>query len=80
MKIDKQLLKIFVIVTVMPIITAIIGSFMNYMISCVFMCDFKDVQISAMWVLHGIIGIFFTIMLFSDEQTRSDDQNKQGIY
>jgi hypothetical protein len=67
MKIDKQLLKIFVIVTVMPIITAIIGSFMNYMISCVFMCDFEYVQCSAMWVLHGIVGIIFTIILLGDE-------------
>lgn len=67
MKVDKQLLKIFAVITIMPLITAVIGSFMNYIISCVFMCDFKDVQFSAMWVLHGIIGIFFTIMLLGDE-------------
>jgi len=73
MKVDKQLLKIFTIITVMPIITAILGSLMNFVISCTFMCDFRDVQISAMWVLHGIVGVIFTIMLFGDEQTRGNN-------
>ena len=67
MKIDKQILKIFTIVTVMPIITAILGSFMNFVISCTFMCDFEYVQCSAIWVLHGLVGLFFTIMLLGDE-------------
>jgi hypothetical protein len=72
MKIDKQILRIFAIVTIMPIITAILGSFMNFVISCTVMCDFKDVQCSAMWVLHGIVGIIFTIILLEDEQIRSN--------
>jgi hypothetical protein len=63
---NRQILKSFGILTIMPLVTVTIGSFMNFVFSLVFMIPFAEVQISTLWVLHGIIGLIFTIMLLSD--------------
>lgn len=64
---DKQLLRVFIVLTTMPFIVAGIATAMNFLLSCVFMCDFKEIQVSAIWILHIIVGFFFTVMLLSDE-------------
>ena len=63
---NKQILKAFGIITIMPLITASIGSFMNFVFSLVFMFPFVEIQISPVWILHCVVGIVFTVMLLSD--------------
>jgi hypothetical protein len=63
--INKQLLRGFAIITIMPLLTALIGTTMNFLFSLVFMCPFQEIQISAMWIGHTLVGIFFTIMLLA---------------
>jgi hypothetical protein len=63
---NKQILKAFGILTVMPLITASIGSFMNFVFSLVFMFPFVEIQQSPVWIFHAIIGIIFTVMLLTD--------------
>ena len=63
---NKQILKSFGILTIMPLITALIGSFMNFVFSLVFMVPFAELQISCLWIFHAIIGLIFTVMLLSD--------------
>lgn len=63
---DRQILRGFGILTIMPLITASIGSFMNFVFSLVFMFPFVEMQKSPVWIFHGIIGLFFTVMLLSD--------------
>jgi hypothetical protein len=63
--INKQLLRGFAILTIMPLLTALIGTIMNLVFSLVFMCPFKEIQISAIWVGHILVGIFFTVMLLA---------------
>lgn len=60
---DKQILYVFTVVTVMPLITALIGSGMNYVLSLVFMCTFVEIQLSSIWIMHTIVGLLFTVML-----------------
>ena len=63
---DKQILRTFVVLFLMPFIVAGIGSLMNYLCSCVFMCEFREVQLSAIWIFHVLMGIFFTIVCLVD--------------
>lgn len=63
---DKQLLRIFVVVTLMPLLTALIGSLMNLLFSWVFMCPFAEVQLSCIWLFHGLAALFFTTILLAD--------------
>lgn len=63
---DKQVLRVFVVLTIMPILTVGIGSLMNLMFSWVFMCPFAEVQLSPVWFFHILLGIFFTTMLLTD--------------
>lgn len=63
---DKQILYVFTVVTVMPLITALIGSGMNYVLSLVFMCTFAEIQLSSIWIMHTIVGLLFTVMLLSE--------------
>ena len=60
---DKQILYVFTVLTVMPLITALIGSGMNYVLSLVFMCTFAEIQLSSIWIMHTIVGLLFTVML-----------------
>ena len=63
---DKQVLRVFVVLTIMPILTAGIGSLMNLLFSWVFMCSFAEVQLSPVWFFHILLGVFFTVMLLAD--------------
>lgn len=63
---DKQILRVFVVITLMPLIVAALGTAMNYLFSCVFMCSFSSVQLSAIWIFHTLMGIFFTVALLID--------------
>jgi hypothetical protein len=63
---DKQLLRCFVVLTIMPLLVAGIGSLMNLMFSWVFMCPFAEVQLSPVWFFHILLGVFFTMMLLAD--------------
>lgn len=63
---DKQLLRVFVVLTITPLLVAGVGSLMNFLISCVFMCPFVEIQLSGIWVFHMLFGIFFATMLLSD--------------
>lgn len=60
---DKQILYVFAVVTVMPLVTALVGSGMNYVISLTFMCTFAEIQLSSIWIMHTIVGLLFTVML-----------------
>lgn len=60
---DKQILKVFIIITLMPLVVVTIGSAMNYIFSLVFMCPFQEIQLSCIWVGHVLFGIFFTAAL-----------------
>ena len=63
---DKQLLRVFVVITLMPVLTVAIGSLMNLLFSWVFMCPFVETQLSCIWVFHMLIGFFFTVILLAD--------------
>ena len=63
---DKQILRIFVVLLIMPIITALIGSGMNLMLSYVFMTSFSEIQLSPVWFFHCLLGLFFTVSLLTD--------------
>jgi hypothetical protein len=62
---NKQLLRVFAIVTIMPLLTGLIGTTMNFAFSLVFMCSFVEIQQSPLWIFHTLVGIFFTIMLLA---------------
>ena len=66
MQLDKKILRGFGILTIMPLLTALIGTTMNFVFSLVFMCDFVEIQQSPMWIGHTLIGLFFTILLLAD--------------
>jgi hypothetical protein len=63
---DKQILRVFVILTLMPVLVALVGTSFNFLFSCVFMCDFVEIQQSAMWIGHTMVGLFFTAILLND--------------
>jgi cell division protein FtsW (lipid II flippase) len=63
---DKQLLRIFIVLTMMPLITMVMGSFINLALSWVFMCQFAEIQLSVIWFFHCLVGLFFTIALLSE--------------
>lgn len=60
---DKQILHIFVVLTTMPVLTVLIGSAMNYLFSWVFLCPFEEIQTSSIWIVHVLLGLFFTVSL-----------------
>ena len=63
---DKQIIRIFAVVTIMPLLVALLGSLMNLLFSWVFMCSFAEVQLSCVWLFHGLMGLFFTTILLAD--------------
>ena len=63
---DKQILRIFMVLLIMPIITVLIGSGMNLMFSYVFMTSFSEIQLSPIWFFHCLLGLFFIVSLLTD--------------
>jgi hypothetical protein len=43
--------------TGLVVLSLLLATLMNFLLSVVFMTTFEDIQLSAIWVLHGLIAL-----------------------
>ena len=50
------------------ILTILLGTFVNWMLSVTFSCEFYDIQQSIVWIPYFIVGIVTLICYFIDKE------------
>jgi hypothetical protein len=56
--------------TGLVVLSLLLATLMNFLLSVVFMTTFEDIQLSAIWILHGFIA-FGLIVAAADKDINS---------